>query len=80
MSEPKEGFGKIESWKHAFYIASKLALDNQMDNMVVRISGSNENRAYEIIANSMNNNLECDSIINMMINQGFKKAHKISAD
>ncbi len=79
LSTPAVMIWITESWKHAFYTASKLALDNQMENIVVRISGSNENRAYEIIANSIKNDLQCDSIIKVMTNQGFKKAHKINA-
>lgn len=79
LSKPAVLVWITENWKHAFYTASKLALDNQMENMVVRISGSNENRAYEIIVNSIKNDSQCDSIVKIMINQGFKKAHKINA-
>lgn len=66
-----------ENWKHALYTASELALDNQMDNIVIRISGSNENRAYEILVNALENDAVCDSVVNLMIKQGFKRAHRL---
>jgi len=66
-----------ENWKHALYTASELALDNQLDNIVIRINGSNENRAYEILVNSLGNISACDSMVNLMIKQGFKKAHRL---
>ena len=63
-----------DSWKHTFYIATKLALENGLENVAVRVEGPVENRAYEIIIHSLKNQMERDSVVNLMKSVGFKKA------
>ncbi len=68
-----------DNWKHAFYMASKLALDNQLDNVGVRVSGSIENRTYDIIINCVDGISQTDFLVQSMIKQGFKRAHVLEA-
>lgn len=60
-------------------MASKLALDNQLDNVGVRVSGSIENRTYDIIINCVDGISQTDFLVQSMIKQGFKRAHVLEA-
>lgn len=66
-----------ENWKHAFYTASKLILDHKLENIAVRISGPLENRTYDIMMGSIDNEFTCDSMVQVLKQEGFKRAHRL---
>lgn len=66
-----------ESWKHAFYTASKLALDNHLEGVGVKITGPVDHRTYDIIVTSINSENECDSIVAVLKKEGYFRAHSL---
>ncbi len=64
-----------EDWKHAFYTAGKISLDNKIEKVGVRVAGKPGNRAYEIIVSGLKSTGECDSIVNMLKADGYHRAH-----
>ena len=67
-----------ENWKHAFYVAGKLSLENKLENVVVRIAGPSYDRTYEIIVSSIKDKTEEASLIQELKKQGFKRTHSLS--
>ncbi|HNS13004.1 MAG TPA: septal ring lytic transglycosylase RlpA family protein [Bacteroidia bacterium] len=68
-----------DSWKHAFYTASKLAIDNKIENVGIRVSGSLENRTYDVVISCVENDSRADSIAKVMVSQGFRRAHLLNS-
>lgn len=61
-----------ENWKHAFYMASSLALDYNTDSIVILISGEVENRKYSLLYTGIVSS--SDSLIKTLKSDGFSHA------
>ncbi len=66
-----------ENWKHAFYVASKLSLDNHLEGVGVRVIGPIEHRTYDVIISSIKNKSDSDSLLYVLKKQGYTRAHEI---
>ncbi|MBP6531719.1 MAG: septal ring lytic transglycosylase RlpA family protein [Bacteroidia bacterium] len=62
---------RTEYWKHAFYMASTLALETKLDSIGVRVVGSGENKSYIVIATGLKTKKEADLLIYKFKKMGF---------
>jgi rare lipoprotein A len=46
---------ETENWQHAFYMASDLELDHQDHKFVIRVSGNNNQRRYQLLETNVEN-------------------------
>jgi rare lipoprotein A len=68
-----------ENWKHAFYVASKISLDYKLDEIVIRISGTNQQRTYDLIATGLESEMTGDSLAQVFKKHGYKRAHTLTS-
>jgi rare lipoprotein A len=59
-----------EFFKHAFYMATALALDYSNDSIVVRVVGNLNRRVYQVLATGVNGK-ESSSLLKRLANDGF---------
>lgn len=69
-----------ENWKHAFYTAGKILIDNKFEKVGIRVAGQPGNRAYEIIVTGIKSSAECDSIVNILKADGYHRAHTMKTN
>ena len=62
---------RTEYWKHAFYMASTLALETKLDSIGVQVIGSGENKNYIVIATGLKTKKEADLLIYKFKKMGF---------
>ena len=63
---------RTEYWKHAFYMASILALETKLDSIGVRIMGSGENKLYIVIATGLKSKKDSDLLVWKFKRMGFR--------
>ncbi|MBK7431205.1 MAG: septal ring lytic transglycosylase RlpA family protein [Bacteroidetes bacterium] len=62
---------RTEYWKHAFYMASTLALETKLDSIGVKVIGSGENKTYIVVATGLKTKKEADLLIHKFKKMGF---------
>lgn len=65
---------QTDYWKHAFYMASHIALDYHLPAAQIRISGEIKNRTYQVLVSGMKTKEECTQLINRLKQDGFISA------
>jgi len=73
-----EGFSvyvwKTEFWKHAFYMASDMAIDYQNDFFAVKSVGDCNHRLYYLLVSGLENKKTADSLVTVLRQDGFRGA------
>ena len=64
-------------WKHAFYMASTLALETKLDSIGVRVSTKGGNKSYDVIATGVKSKKDFDLLIWKFRKMGFIQARKL---
>ena len=65
---------QTEYWKHAFYMASHIALDYHLPAAQIRISGDLQHRKYQVLVSNFTEKHECDTLISKLKADGFISA------
>lgn len=65
---------RTEYWKHAFYMASTLALETKLDSIGVQVLGKGEKKSYIVVATGFKTKKETDVIISKFRKMGFVHA------
>lgn len=79
LSEKNIFIWKTESWKHAFYMASILTLENKDRTVVVKIKGSNSSRIYSILMTGIKKQTEALNLVSAFRKLGFTHSKLIEA-
>ena len=70
---------KTESWKHAFYMASILTLENKERTIVVKIIGRNSWRMYSILITGIKKQTDALNLVSTFHKLGFIHSKIIEA-
>ncbi|MBK9540858.1 MAG: septal ring lytic transglycosylase RlpA family protein [Bacteroidetes bacterium] len=62
---------QTDYWKHAFYMASHLALDYHLPSAQILISGEIKNRTYKVLVSNRKDEIECKELIDKLQKDGF---------
>ncbi len=62
---------RTEFWKHAFYMASMLALETKLDSIGVHVIGTGENKIYIVIATGIKRKKDSTLLITKFKKMGF---------
>ncbi len=62
---------RTEYWKHAFYMASTLALETKLDSIGVQVIGSGEKKMYIVVATGLKTKKDADLLVWKFKKMGF---------
>lgn len=65
---------RTEYWKHAFYMASDLLVDYQLDSVMVKPVGTMKHRHYHLFVSGIKNKKEAAVLIDKLQKEGFRNA------
>ncbi len=65
---------QTDFWKHAFYMASHIALDYHLPAAQIRIAGTPKNRSYQVLVSGMQDKTECEALMSKLKSDGFISA------
>lgn len=71
LSEKSIFIWRTEYWKHAFYMASILALETRLDSIGVQVIGSGEKKMYIVIATGIKAKKDADLLVSKFRKMGF---------
>ncbi len=76
INDPAVFVWQTHNWKHAFYMASCLSLDYNLNTLAVRVNGEVPNRKYELIITDVENETETNlkNIVADLKSDGFFEA------
>ncbi|MBL0103426.1 MAG: septal ring lytic transglycosylase RlpA family protein [Bacteroidetes bacterium] len=80
MSEKTVFVWLTESWKHAFYMASSLALEYKLDSVCVHVSGSGEKRNFLVVITGIKSDDQVRDLIADLKEDGFSHARIFKPD
>jgi len=63
---------KTEYWKHAFYMATDMVIDYQIDSILVKTVGDIRHRFYYIVASGLKNKAEAVALIEKLKRDGYR--------
>lgn len=65
---------KTEFWKHAFYMASDLAIDYCLDSVLVKSVGNIDHRLYYLLVSGIKTKEEANKLVTKLKQDGFRGA------
>lgn len=77
LSEKSIFIWRSAFWKHAFYMASTLALETKLDSIGVKVSRTGNNKTYDVIATGFRSKKDIDLLIWKFRKMGFINAKKL---
>jgi rare lipoprotein A len=78
LSEKSVFIWRTEYWKHAFYMASILALELKYDSIGVKVSGSGSNKTYIVVATGIKEKADTAKLITKLKKEGFSHARVLT--
>ncbi len=74
LSEKNIFIWETKSWKHAFYMASILTLENKKRTVVVKINGSISHRTFSILITEINKQADALNLVSTFHKLGFTQS------
>jgi hypothetical protein len=71
LSDTAIFFWRTESWKHAFYMASCLSLEFNLNSLYVYVSGKPKNRKYNLLVSDIENQIVIKVLLAKFKSSGF---------
>ncbi len=65
---------KTEYWKHAFYMATDLLIDYQLDSVLVKTTGDVQHRFYYLLISGITTKNDAAKLIEKLRHDGFRNA------
>lgn len=65
---------KSEYWKHVFYMASDIAIDYNLDCVVVKTVGNLKHRMYYLLVTGISVKSEASRLVDQLKRDGFRGA------
>lgn len=68
---------RTHSWKHAFYMASCLSLENNLSSIYVYVTGQAKKRKYNLLVSDIENKIVSKVLISKLKSSGFSHAKTV---
>ncbi len=67
-----------ESWKHAFYMATSLALEYKLDSVCIHVSGNGPHRTFIVMVTGIKSESIAENLISSLKKDGFSHSRKFN--